>query len=191
MARERDAARFVRGALGCVAAHGRLAKRQGLLLTCHVDNRTARSFYAANSLVVSPISPARCLPPPLADGATYELLQSLWEAEAERTMEARGALARAALQGSAGEHETPRGEGAAAANAVAAAASPPPLCTPSAVALRSPPPVAPAESARSIESGVRLADLCVPPRRAALAASAATRAMETKKRSRSGGVRAA
>ena len=79
------------------AAHGRRAGRQGLLLTCALANTTARRFYAARGLAIAPISPSVCAPAAIAAHAPYDVLQDLWDADAVRTMEARGARARTAL----------------------------------------------------------------------------------------------
>lgn len=74
-----------------------------MLLTVHLENCTARSFYSARGLTVSPISPSRCAPPPISHGSDqahqydYDVLQSLWNDSALETMEARGAAAALAL----------------------------------------------------------------------------------------------
>ena len=214
--------------LGAVRAHGMRAKRQGLLLTCHLANEGARGFYAARGLCVSPISPSRCAPSEVAAEIEYDVLQSLWDTDAVQVMEARGALARSVLHTSTKHGGATVGAGAAddaAADGAAAAAvatslstsvvAAPPSAAPSATAVahaRSPPAVSDAASASStgtitgtcaarasgapvvassspphllypaapsplrvggaICGKLSLADLCVPPRRAAVAASA-------------------
>ena len=82
--------------LSTVDRYGRDAQRQGLLLTCHLAE-TARQFYVARGLEVSPVSPSRCAPPHVASQAEYDVMQSLWDEEAVATMEERGANARRVL----------------------------------------------------------------------------------------------
>jgi ribosomal protein S18 acetylase RimI-like enzyme len=88
--------------LNAARASGELGQRQGMLLTVHLANQTARSFYAARGLTVSPISPSRCAPPSLAADVTYDVMQDIWDLEGAATMRARGAAARRALFSAAG-----------------------------------------------------------------------------------------
>ncbi|KAL1510619.1 hypothetical protein AB1Y20_006920 [Prymnesium parvum] len=83
--------------LAAVVRYGEMKGRKGLLLTVALANHPARAFYSARKIEVSPVSPARCAPPSIAAAAHHELRQYLWSAEAEATMEARGAAARKAL----------------------------------------------------------------------------------------------
>ena len=81
--------------LKAVHHYGTEARRQGLLLTVHLQNVNARRFYEANRLVVAPISPSQCAPPSVAALADYDVMQSLWSTEADEIMQRRGAAARA------------------------------------------------------------------------------------------------
>ena len=88
--------------LDAVRQIGRAARRQGLLLTVQLSNRSACQFYRAKGLEESPISPRRCAPPALAMHAEHEIMQHLWDAEARKIMESRGELARQKLFRQAG-----------------------------------------------------------------------------------------
>ena len=84
--------------LEAVRAHGQHARRDGMLLTVHLANATARAFYAARGFDVSPISPTVCAPEAVAHEGGYMILQSLWNEGAEGLMHARGEAARRSQQ---------------------------------------------------------------------------------------------
>ena len=188
-----------------VRAHGREARRSGLLLTVHLTNTTARSFYAARGLAVAPISPSRCAPPHVASAVDYDVMQDLWEPSAVAIMEERGRMAHRVLHGGSAQPEpdsAPTGDRAPASppktsyqaarhtaigsEPISTTESHPPTVGASttaavaahvAVTTRNPSgdgalsPVAWGERALASAS-MRLADLCIPPRRAAVAAGA-------------------
>ena len=79
--------------LDAVRDLGRSGNRQGMLLTVHLANSLAHSFYLSRGLTVSPISPSRCAPSEIASHAPHELMQCFWDADAAAIMEARGAAA--------------------------------------------------------------------------------------------------
>jgi len=101
--------------LGAVRAFGVAARRHGLMLTVHLDNASARAFYAAAGLEVSPVSPARCAPPGLP--YTHHILQQLWEPGAAAALARRGEATRHFLA----QQATKRAEAAKRAKAKAAA----------------------------------------------------------------------
>ena len=80
--------------LDVVEEIGRTAGRQGMLLTVHRDNASARRFYESKGLEVSPVSPSCCAPAALVANFVHELMQKLWDADGRSTMVARGQAAR-------------------------------------------------------------------------------------------------
>jgi ribosomal protein S18 acetylase RimI-like enzyme len=81
-----------------VEAAARDAGARGLMLTVHTRNAAARRFYKGGSVgfEVSPLSPAICAPPFVADACDYEILQKLWDHDARRQLLKSGAAARRA-----------------------------------------------------------------------------------------------
>jgi len=76
----------------------RAAGAHGLMLTVHARNTAARRFYVDSRLgfEVSPMSPAQCAPPFVAQACDYEILQRMWDDAARRQLLKRGAAARRA-----------------------------------------------------------------------------------------------
>lgn len=81
-----------------VEASARAAGALGLMLTVHTRNAAARRFYkdARIGFAVSPLSPAECAPPLVADACDYEILHKTWDDDARRLLVKKGAAARRA-----------------------------------------------------------------------------------------------
>ena len=89
-----------RALVAVVEDAGRRGGARGLMLTVQLANTDAIRFYTRGlGLAVSPISPSACAPAHIARACDYELLQRIWDDRAEKTLRARGAEARDALEG--------------------------------------------------------------------------------------------
>ena len=92
-----EAARGMRlgsGLLAEVDAAARAAGAHGLMLTVHSDNKAAGRFYANVGFEVSPMSPAMCAPPIMAQACKYEIMQKIWDADSHRELLRKGGDAR-------------------------------------------------------------------------------------------------
>lgn len=77
---------------------GRKGGAGGIMLTVHTCNLAAKRFYTGRmEFEVSPISPALCAPPVIANTCDYELLQRFWDSTARRALRKRAAAARRQL----------------------------------------------------------------------------------------------
>lgn len=79
-----------------VEAEAKRAGSLGLMLTVHTRNTSARKFYQSSHMgfEVSPLSPAECAPPSVAQSCEYEILQKIWDAGARKTLGKKGAQAK-------------------------------------------------------------------------------------------------
>jgi ribosomal protein S18 acetylase RimI-like enzyme len=74
---------------------GRTGGAAGIMLTVHTANHAARRFYTGGlHFETSPISPSACAPPVIAERCGYEVMQWMWDDDARRKLERRGAAAR-------------------------------------------------------------------------------------------------
>ena len=86
------------GLLSAVESAARSAGAHGVMLTVHTRNQAARRFYKSETIgfQVSPMSPAACAPPIVAEACDYEILQKLWDDDSRRLLLKKGAAARRA-----------------------------------------------------------------------------------------------
>ena len=84
--------------IAAVETAARDAGAFGLMLTVHTDNKAAGRFYRGSSMgfEVSPMSPAMCAPPIMAQACTYEIMQKIWDDDSRRELLKRGGAARRA-----------------------------------------------------------------------------------------------